>query len=39
MEALGNEVAGEGPDQYAAFLKAETEKWAKVAKAAGLKPE
>jgi tripartite-type tricarboxylate transporter receptor subunit TctC len=39
MEALGNEVAGEGPDQYAAFLRAETEKWAKVAKAAGLKPE
>lgn len=39
MEALGNEVAGEGPDQYAAFLRSEKEKWAKVAKAAGIKPE
>ena len=39
MEALGNEPSGDGPDQYAAFLKAETAKWAKVAKAAGIQPE
>lgn len=39
MEAIGYEVAGDGPAQYAAFIKAETEKWAKVAKAAGIKPE
>ncbi|HXF67889.1 MAG TPA: tripartite tricarboxylate transporter substrate binding protein [Burkholderiales bacterium] len=39
MEALGYEVAGEGPAQYAAFLRAETENWALVAKAAGIRPE
>ena len=39
MEALGNEPSGDGPDQYAAFLKAETVKWAQVAKTAGIKPE
>jgi len=39
MEAIGYEVAGEGPSEYAAFIKAEMEKWAKVAKAAGIKPE
>ena len=32
----GHELGGEGPDEYAAFLRAETEKWAKVAKAAGI---
>jgi tripartite-type tricarboxylate transporter receptor subunit TctC len=39
MEALGNEPSGDGPDQYAAFLKSETVKWGKVAKAAGIQPE
>ncbi len=39
LEAIGNEVANEGPDDYAAFIKTETEKWGKVAKAAGIKPE
>jgi tripartite-type tricarboxylate transporter receptor subunit TctC len=39
MEALGYEVAGDGPAQYAEFIRAETVKWGKVAKAAGLKPE
>jgi tripartite-type tricarboxylate transporter receptor subunit TctC len=39
MESLGNEPAGEGPDEYAAFLRAEMEKWGNVAKAAGIKPE
>jgi len=39
MEAVGYEVSGEGPAEYAAFIKAETEKWAKVAKAAGIQPE
>jgi tripartite-type tricarboxylate transporter receptor subunit TctC len=39
MEALGYEVSGDGPAAYAAFLKTEIEKWAKVAKAAGIKPE
>ena len=39
MEAIGYEVSGEGPAEYAAFIKAETEKWAKVAKVAGIQPE
>lgn len=39
METIGYEVSGDGPAQYAAFIKAEIEKWAKVAKAAGIKPE
>jgi tripartite-type tricarboxylate transporter receptor subunit TctC len=39
MEAVGYEVAGDGPAEYAVFIRAETEKWAKVAKAAGIQPE
>ncbi len=32
----GHEVSGIGPDEYAAFIKAETEKWAHVAGRAGI---
>jgi len=32
----GHELGGDTPEEYAAFLRAETEKWAKVAKAAGI---
>jgi tripartite-type tricarboxylate transporter receptor subunit TctC len=32
----GHEPGGEGPEDYAAFIRAEIEKWAKVAKAAGI---
>jgi tripartite-type tricarboxylate transporter receptor subunit TctC len=32
----GHELGGEGPEDYAAFLRLETGKWAKVAKAAGI---
>jgi tripartite-type tricarboxylate transporter receptor subunit TctC len=39
MEDLGYEVSGDGPAEYAAFLRAETEKWARVARAAGIQPE
>jgi tripartite-type tricarboxylate transporter receptor subunit TctC len=39
LEAAGHEVAGEGPAEYAVFLRAETEKWARVVKAAGIQPE
>jgi tripartite-type tricarboxylate transporter receptor subunit TctC len=39
MEAVGYEVSGDGPAEYAAFIKSETEKWAKVAKAAGIPKE
>lgn len=36
LEKQGFEVAGEGPTEFAAFIKTETERWAKVAKAAGI---
>jgi tripartite-type tricarboxylate transporter receptor subunit TctC len=32
----GHEPSGDGPEEYAAFLRAEIDKWAKVAKAAGI---
>ena len=32
----GHEVSGIGPDEYAAFIKAETEKWAQVAQRAAI---
>jgi len=36
LSALGAEPAGTTPEQFAAFLKSEMEKWARVAKAAGV---
>ena len=35
----GAEVVAGTPEEFGAYLRAETEKWAKVAKAAGIKPE
>ena len=35
----GYEIAGLGPEAFAAYLKAETVKWAKVIKAANVKAE
>ena len=35
----GHEPAGDGPEEYAAFIRAEIAKWSKVAKAAGIKPQ
>jgi tripartite-type tricarboxylate transporter receptor subunit TctC len=35
----GAEPVGSTPQEFAAFLKAETQKWTKVIKAAGIKPE
>ncbi len=35
----GAEAVASSPEEFAAFIKAETVKWAKVAKAAGIKPE
>jgi len=36
LSALGAEPAGTTPEQFGTFLKSETEKWARVAKAAGV---
>jgi tripartite-type tricarboxylate transporter receptor subunit TctC len=33
----GSENVGESPEQFAAFIKAEAAKWAKVVKASGAK--
>ncbi len=35
----GIEVVGSSPEEFAAFIKAEVVKWAKVVKAAGIQPE
>jgi tripartite-type tricarboxylate transporter receptor subunit TctC len=35
----GGEVVAGTPEEFGAFLRAETDKWARVAKAAGIKPE
>jgi tripartite-type tricarboxylate transporter receptor subunit TctC len=34
--AQGHELGGLGPDEYAAFIRAETQKWAQVAQKAGI---
>ena len=42
MERLandGSQVVAGTPEEFGSFMRAETEKWAKVAKAAGIKPE
>jgi tripartite-type tricarboxylate transporter receptor subunit TctC len=36
LSALGAEPAGTTPEQFAAFLRSETEKWQRVSKAAGI---
>jgi tripartite-type tricarboxylate transporter receptor subunit TctC len=35
----GGIVVASTPEEFGAYIRAETEKWAKVAKAAGIKPE
>ena len=39
LAADGAEAVGSGPEEFAAFIRSETEKWARVAQAAGIKPE
>jgi len=39
LAAQGFEVAGYGPEEYSAFVRAEIAKWAKVITSAGVKPE
>jgi tripartite-type tricarboxylate transporter receptor subunit TctC len=35
----GSLVVAGTPEEFGAFIRSETEKWAKLAKAAGIKPE
>ena len=39
LTALGSFAVGGTPEQYAEQIKRETEKWANVIKAAGIKPQ
>ena len=39
LEADGAEAVGSSPEEFSAFIRSETEKWARVARAAGIKPE
>jgi tripartite-type tricarboxylate transporter receptor subunit TctC len=39
LAADGAEPVGSSPEEFAAFIKSESEKWAKVARAAGIRPE
>jgi tripartite-type tricarboxylate transporter receptor subunit TctC len=39
LAADGAEPVGSSPEEFTAFIKSETEKWAKVARAAGIKAE
>jgi len=39
LEADGSEVIASTPEQFGAFIRAETVKWAKLVKAAGIQPE
>jgi tripartite-type tricarboxylate transporter receptor subunit TctC len=39
MLEQGLEIAMKGPDEFGAYLKAESEKWGKVIRAAGIRVE
>jgi tripartite-type tricarboxylate transporter receptor subunit TctC len=39
FSAMGADPVGNSPEQFAAFLKTEMTKWAKLVKAAGIKGE
>lgn len=39
LDGLGFEIVGTTPGQFAAFIKSEINKWEKVVKASGAKPE
>ncbi|MGZ5119019.1 MAG: Bug family tripartite tricarboxylate transporter substrate binding protein, partial [Burkholderiales bacterium] len=39
IEKLGYKIGGETPDDFAQFVRAEVEKYGRVVKAAGIKPE
>jgi tripartite-type tricarboxylate transporter receptor subunit TctC len=35
----GGEIAADSPEEFAAFVRAENEKWSKVIRDAGIKPD
>ena len=39
LAKIGTEVVGSSPEEFSALIRSETVKWAKVAQAAGIKPE
>ena len=39
MTAEGLEVVGGTPEEFASYIRSETEKWTQVIKAAGIKPQ
>ncbi len=39
LAKIGTEVVASSPEEFAAFIKSETVKWAQVARAAGIEPE
>ena len=39
MSSLGAEIVASTPEEFAGFLKADTAKWAKIVKSAGIQPE
>jgi tripartite-type tricarboxylate transporter receptor subunit TctC len=39
FDALGTDVGPMNPEQLAGFIRSEIDKWAKMAKAAGIQPE
>jgi tripartite-type tricarboxylate transporter receptor subunit TctC len=39
LNALGAQIIGDTPEQFAAFLRKDHERWSRVIKAAGVKPE
>ena len=39
MVSEGMEIIASTPDEFSAYIKSETDKWSRVIKAAGIKPQ